>query len=308
VFLAAGPLVGGFLTEVFSWRWIFWVNAPIVVLITLIVSAAWVDTPRKGAGPSIDYGGVLMLVAGLGMLVFAAMQADAWGWTRPLILALLAGGLVALALFVLIERRHAEPLIEVDLFRNATFSACNLMLLTAQFSKITIFVFVALYLQDALKMSPLTAGLALLVAVVGIPVLAAPSGRIADRFGARWPALGGQALATLAMLWIGFASAWDSYGWLVPGLVLWGVALPFCFLPVQREIMNAVPVEQQGQAGGIIVTVRLLGGTIGIATCSTLLAMTDDFQVVFLATAGFMLVVLLVGWLAIERLGGSRVP
>jgi len=308
VFLAAGPLVGGFLTEIFSWRWIFWVNAPIVVLIMLVVSAAWVDPPRKGGRPDIDYGGLLMLVAGLSMLVLAAMQGEAWGWTRPVILALLVGGLVALALFVLIERRRAEPLIEVDLFRNATFSACNLMLLTAQFGKITIFVFVALYLQDALKMSPLTAGLALLVAVVGTPIAATPSGWLADRFGARRPALAGQALTALAMLWVGFASAWDSYVLLVPGLVLWGAALPLCFMPVQREIMNAVPVEKQGQAGGIMVTTRLLGGTVGMATCSTLFAMTEDFQVCFLATGGVMLAVLLVGWFAIGRQRGAHAP
>ena len=101
---------------------------------------------------------------------------------------------------MLIERRRAEPLIEVGLFRDATFSACNLMLLTAQFGKITTFVFGALYLQDVLEMSPLIVGLALLVAAVGTPIAAAPSGPLADRFGARRPPLAGQALATLSML------------------------------------------------------------------------------------------------------------
>jgi hypothetical protein len=79
-------------------------------------------------------------------------------------------------------------------------------------------------------------------------------------------------------------------------------------MPVQREIMNAVPVEKQGQAGGIMVTTRLLGGTVGMATCSTLFAMTEDFQVCFLATGGVMLAVLLVGWFAIGRQRGAHAP
>ena len=133
--------------------------------------------------------------------------------------------------------------------------------------------------------------------------MAAPTGRIADKLGTRRPLLGGLALATLGILWIGFAAPWDSYALLLPGLLVWGFSLTFCFIPGLRATMNAVPPAQHGQVGGITMTARLLGGTFGMAVCSTLLAMTGSFQVVFLATGALMLAALVVGWFAIERRG-----
>ena len=304
--LAAGPLVGGFLTEIVSWRWVFWINVPIAVVIALIVLAAWVDPPREDPRPRLDYGGLVALVVGLGTLVFAVMQGSEWGWTQPVILASLACGVVVLAAFVHIERRHDAPLIEVDLFRSATFGACSLVVFAAQFGKIIVVVFGALYLQDEVRMSPLVAGLALLASVGGLPFTAVLTGRLSDKFGPRTPSLVGAALTSLGMFWIAVASAWDSYALLVPGLVVWGGALMLCFLPPVMAMMNAVPVKKHGQAGGIVTSARLLGGTIGMAVGSTLLATTGSFQVVFLAPGALMLVVLVIGWFAIERHGAAR--
>ena len=135
-FLALGPLVGGVLTELVSWRWIFWVNVPIVMLATPIILAAWTDPPRASERPRFDYGGLVTLVIGLSLLVFAIMQGVSWGWTRNVILGCLAGGLAILALFFLIERRRTAPLIEIGLFRIPTFGACNFVLFAGQYSKI----------------------------------------------------------------------------------------------------------------------------------------------------------------------------
>jgi MFS family permease len=123
---------------------------------------------------------------------------------------------------------------------------------------------------------------------------------MADRFGARRPVLGGLALATLGMLWIGAVLTWESYVLLLPGLIMWGLGMPFCYAPTMRAVANAVPQDKQGQIGGIVITSRLLGGTFGMAIGSTLHAMTGMFSVVFLATAGLMLAVVVVGYAAIE--------
>ena len=172
---------------------------------------------------------------------------------------------------------------------------------TAQFTKIAIIVMGALYLQHALQMSALGAGFALVAAVAPEPFVAVPIGRLADRFGARKPALVGLALTVAALLWIGLAAAWGSYALLLPARALWGVAQPSLFVPPMRAVMNAVPVEKQGQAGGIVLTAQLLGGTIGMAILGTLLATTDSYRVVFLATAVLTAAILAIGWLAIER-------
>lgn len=299
-FFAAGPLVGGFLTEALSWRWIFWINAPLVLLIVAIVLATWVDGPSAGPRPSVDYGGLVTLVGGLGLLVLALMQGPQWGWAHGPTLALLAGAAALLVLFVLIERRRVAPLLQLDLFRNASFSACILVIFSGQYSKIAVIVFGALYLQQVLGMSPFAAGLGLLVAAAGTLIAAAPAGRLADRCGVRRPTLAALALAAVAILWIGFASRWDSYALLLPGLVVWGLALAICFMPPQKAVMSAVPGEAQGQASGILMTSRLLGATIGMAICSALFTMTGSFEMVFLVTGAIMLAVLLLGWLTIE--------
>jgi len=300
-FLLAGPVVGGFFTELLSWRWIFWINLLCVVPVVAIVWAVWTDPPKDEAKPRIAMGELITLVAGLGLLVFAIMQSADWGWHSPVILGGLAGGLVLLAAFVLIERRRDAPLIDVRLFQNPTFSACIFQVFAGQYSKVVVVVFAALYLQHILKMSPLTAGLALLVAVIGTPAMSSPSGKMADKFGARGPCLIGTAVAAAGMIWIGLAFAFQSYPMLVPGLLLWGCAVPLCFIPAQRAIMSAVPANAQGQASGITATIRLLASTIGMAVSSVILATTGSYRAVFLVSGGVLAIAMLVGWLVIER-------
>lgn len=299
VFLASGPLVGGLLTEIISWRWIFWINIPIVAAVAAIVTAAWTESSRESVQGPFDIGGLATLVGGITLLVFAIMQGASWGWTQGLIVGAFAVGVGLLATFVLLESRRTAPLINVELFRDGSFAACNLIVFTGQFTKISIVVFGALYLQQRLGMNPLMAGLALLVAVAGFPVLSVPVGRIADRLGARHLVLAGLAAATLAMFWIALAAGWTSYLLLVPGLLVWGLGMPFVYAPTLRAMANSVPKEKQGQVGGIGVTLRLLGGTVSMAFGSTLLVMSGSFQAVFLATAIVMLVALLFGWYAI---------
>ena len=301
-FLALGPLVGGFFTELISWRWIFWINPAIAVAIALIVLTTWRDPPRKGAQRArIDFPGLISLVGSLSMLVFAVMQGPVWGWGHPAILALLGGGGALLMVFIRVEARRRMPLIEVALFRGASFRVCNLVVFAAQVSKIAAIVFGALYLQDEVKMSPLTAGLALLPAVGPWPFMSTPSGRLADRYGARPVVLWGLALTGAAFLWLSLAARADDYLLLTPGLLLWGVGAIILFAPARSAVMNACPAEKHGQVGGILITAQILGGTIGMAVCGTLYATTHSFAAVFLATAGFVLAVFVLGWRAIER-------
>ena len=299
-FLALGPLVGGALTEFLSWRWIFWINLPIVLAIGVTVLACWRDPPRRPGSTRFDGLGLGTLVVGMGMIVFAIMQSSDWGWASLAVWPVLAGGCAVIAVFALYEYRRSDPLIEVDLFTNATVSACTLVLFTAQFNKMTVVVFGALYLQHALGLSAFVTGLALLPAVGIQAFLAIPSGRLVDRIGTRTPTLIGLAVFALSLLWIGVAQGWNDYVALLPALLAWAAVMGFVFIPPVRAIPNAVPLEKQGQAGGIVMSSQLLGGTVGIAVSSSLYATGNGFGVVFLVSGVLALVTLAVAWIAIR--------
>jgi EmrB/QacA subfamily drug resistance transporter len=299
-FLALGPFIGGAFTEFLSWRWIFWINPVIAAGIAAVVLPTWRDLPRYKKTAHIDIGGLLCLVVGLSMIVFAVMEGPRWGWYHPTIVLGLVAGCLLLVAFFAVEQRSRDPLVQVSLFRAASFSACNLAVFAAQYSKIATIVFGALYLQDMLDMSPLVSGLVLLLAVVPVPLISVPSGQLFDRFGARPLVLGGLALTAAATLWLSLALKAESFAWLVPGLVVWGIGVTLLFAPPRTAVMEAVPPEKHGQAGGIVMTAQLLGGTIGMAICSAIYLMTQSFAAIFVANTVLLLAVLGFAWRAIE--------
>lgn len=224
------------------------------------------------------------------------MQGTDWGWSAPLTLGLLGGGIVILLLLIAFERRAAEPLIELGLFRKATFASGNFLIFAGQWSQISIAVFAVLYLQEVLRMSPLTAGLALLAGMAPTPFASIVAGRLADRFGQRWPGLAGLLLNAIALATFGVALTFKSYAVLVAPLLLWGASLPFIYVASRRAVMGAVAVEMRGQAGGINLTAQLFGGTVGIAISSMLLSLTHDYRVAFLMAAGVVFASFFIAW------------
>lgn len=299
VLFALGPLLGGLLTEFLSWRWIFWINPILAAAIALTVLLVWTHSSRVYTAPSFDLTGMALWSAGVGGLLFAILMIPILEWGRGWVVALVVGAVVALAAFVVIERRQAVPLIEVNLLRYGAVSASSLVVFIAQFSRTIVIVFGALYLQRTLLLSPLGAGLVLMAVVVPVPLTAVLAARISDQHGARLPTICGLAVAGFALAWISIAVRQEGPAWLVPGLLLCGVALPFIELPPRRRVLQDVSLTNQSQASGIIVTAQVLGGAIGMALCGALVAATSDFGLIYLTASFLALMVLAFSWLAL---------
>jgi EmrB/QacA subfamily drug resistance transporter len=305
MFMALGPLVGGSLSQYASWRWIFWVNLPVVAAVAVIVWFAWAPhlQGKRSATEEggIDWFGLGTLVGGLTALVVVLMEAEGWGWKAPVTLVLAAAAIVLLALFVRIEIQRPNPLIELNLLANPSFTGGVMSFFMFQWSKLAVFVFVALYLQEVLKDSPINAGWIVMVAILPTLLTSLFSGKSADRFGSRRPLTAGLFLQAAALIVVGFAMVKTSHELIIAALVTWGAAMPFASVPARRALMGAVPKAQQGEASGVNLTVQMLGGTIGVALCGTLRIVTGHYASLFFLTGALLLAMAFVAWSTIEH-------
>jgi EmrB/QacA subfamily drug resistance transporter len=263
LFTAAGPLVGGALTEFISWRAVLLTSVPIAVA---VLALTWFVRPANRPDPSrsLDLRGALLMVAGLGALVTGLQEGPNWGWGSAAVIACIAGGLALLGALAMVERLDREPLLALGLFRDRHMAVGSLVVAGQRFALLGITVFGSLYLQDTLGFSPFDAGLAIMPALVALVVATQISGGWYDRSGGRLPLGVGTALVGLALAGTAPLLGHDSYPLLVPGLVIAGAGLGLCS-PAVIEALRDVPDAARGQASGMVQTARQLGGSIGVA-------------------------------------------
>ncbi|WP_299475613.1 MFS transporter [uncultured Roseibium sp.] len=300
IFLSLGPLAGGLLTDLLSWRWIFWINPPIVVLIGLIAFLTWRDVDRPKA-PPIDWTGLALIASGMFCTIFSLMQSEVWGWTSPLVYGLFAAGIGLLMVFVWYELRVAAPLIEVDLFVNPAFLASNLTIFMAQYSKMPIFIFAAMYAQEVLGLSPLGAGLLVMLAAITQPFVAPYCGKLTDSHEPGLLATGGMVGLGIAMALMAITAPLDTIWLFAIGVIITGLAMPFVFVPTQTAIMASLPEHKHGQGGGISMTSQMIGGTVGLAISGTLFAFHKDYALVFASTAVLLFVLAVICFILFRK-------
>lgn len=263
VFLAAGPLLGGLLTEVWSWRAVFWLNVPVGVGALVLVHLARPVEVRRGG--RIRLVPLLLLVVGLGASVLAVQQASRWSWTSPLTLGLLGVGLVAVAVFVRGQLRDPDPLVDVGLLRRRAFLADVAIASLLQFGLIAVVLFGSLYLQDLLGLGPLRTGLALLALILPLAIGAQVAGRWYDRRGLRPPVVTGLAIAVAGLVLWAAALPALSYPVQLPGMILTGLGVGLVMSPTNTDALSRIEAERRAPASGLVQTMRQLGGTLGVA-------------------------------------------
>ena len=263
--VAAGPLVGGSLTEHLSWQWIFWLNVPVGVV--LLPLARFRLTESRGPRPRLDVTGTVLISAGLFGIVYALVTANSDGWTSVQVLLGLILGAVLVGLFARHSSTSPNAMLPLRMFRNRTFAGINaatLLMFIGMFGSIFL---LSQFLQSVLGYSPTEAGLRMLP-WTAMPLVVSPiAGVLYDRFGGRLVVAAGMALQAAGLAWFATVIAPGvSYGTQLPALILSGVGMALYFAPAGALVMSGVRPGDQGVASGTNNALREVGGALGVAT------------------------------------------
>jgi MFS family permease len=215
---------------------------------------------------------VASFTIGLGALVFALIQSNTWGFGSTRVIGLFAVAAVALATFVAIELRSRAPMVDFRFFRSRSFLGANVVAFIVSFSMLAMFFFLALYMQDILRYTPLQAGLRFLPSTAMVMVIAPIAGRLADRVGPRPLMTGGLVAVSFALLWMTQMTTHTGYGVLLVSFVTMGVGMGFVMSPMSTAAMNSVDRAKAGVASGILSMTRMVGGTFGVAVMGAIIA------------------------------------
>ncbi|WP_201788883.1 DHA2 family efflux MFS transporter permease subunit [Amycolatopsis orientalis] len=268
----AGPTLGGLLVSTVGWRWIFFVNVPIGVLV-LVLALALIPDVRRGTRHKLDLLGAGLVTAALVSLTFALTEGQRYGWNTG-IWALLGGSVVLLAVFLLHQRRgqDGEPLLPFALFRSRGYAVMGFVAATVQVGMIGLFLPVMLYLQTVLNFSALVAGLVMAPAMVVSAVLSPIAGRVADRLGGKYVLMTGLVLFAAGLAWFAVLAD-DGRAWWAfqPALIVAGSGIGCVFGPMVSLAMAGVAPELTGAASGVLNTIRQVGTVLGSAAVGALL-------------------------------------
>ncbi len=264
---ALGPVIGGALTSALGWRSVLLINVPLAVL---AVIAAFIavrpDATRGGSRGRIDLPGTILLSLGLIGLVFGLSQSQSWGWGSPGVWAPLVVSVAAFALFVLVERRSKDPLLDFSLLRRyPNYLGATLSQGFAGMAEMGLGIIFPLLLILNLGMPPALAGLALIPATLPMIIVAPLAGRWYDRVGGRLPLSAGFGVLALSglLLWAGMY--WDEYWVIFPGLLVYGIGLALVLTVNDPVSLDSIPERYHGQASGVSATAEQFGGALGIA-------------------------------------------
>ncbi|MBB4700386.1 MFS transporter [Sphaerisporangium siamense] len=268
--LALGPVTGGFISENWHWGWIYLINVPIGV-VTFALAAWAIRRSAPGVRHRLDVPGLLVSSLGLFALTFALIEGESRGWTSGLILGSFAVAALAAAVFVVIESRAAEPMIDLSLFRERVFSGGLLSMGLWAFGIFGIYFFTALWLQNVLGFTPTQAGAAFVPMALLMAALATVAPRLAARLGTGPTVAAGLGLMAAAVVALSFVGEHGTYGQIFPWLMLYGLGAGL-LVPLTNAILGALPAGRGGVASGVLNVSREVFGLLGVTILGAILS------------------------------------
>jgi EmrB/QacA subfamily drug resistance transporter len=316
---AVGPLVGGALTSGLDWQWIFLVNLPIG-LFCIEITRRYVSESRDPNAHGVDWAGQATLAGGLFLLVLALLRGNEDGWTSALILAELGAAAALLAAFVAVERRVAQPMLPLELFRNASFTGAQIAAFAISASFFAIFLYTTLYLQQVLGLSAIEAGLAYVPGTMIMLVISGATSNLGEKVSARTMIAGGLGLVAVGMALFTLAGVESAWTIILPGEIVALVGTGLFNPALSAVALGTVPPEQSGVAAGVNDTFRQAGIAVGVAALGALIpaeaalgggsatAYVDGMHDALWAGAALAAAGAVAAWFLISRRYGASAP
>ncbi|HEU0246145.1 MAG TPA: MFS transporter [Gaiellaceae bacterium] len=294
---AAGVLLGGVLTDLLSWEWIFFVNVPVGVA-ALVLTPFLLSESLDKHGQGFDVPGAVLVTSGLSLLVLGVTQGQGWGWNSAETIGVFVAAAALLLAFIGWELRVRDPLVPFSIFRLQTLTAANIAGFIMGTALFAMFLMLTLYMQQVLGLTPIETGVGYL-AVAGTAIIWANVAAAAvTRVGVKPALVFGMSLMTVGLLYFTQVSVDGSY-WsdLLPGFLIIGLGMPFAYVAITIAAVAGTKSHEAGLASGLINTSQQIGGAVGIAILSTVavtttndaiatgtqppVALTDGFQAAF---------------------------
>lgn len=300
---AFGLLLGGLLTQYFGWRWNFFINVPIGIIMATLIARVIPEHEREEQQSSLDLPGAILVTTSLILQVYAFSQATTWGWLSERTIGVLGTALVLLIGFVINESRVSRPLMPLSILRIRNVLGANVIMASVYATLLASFFLLTLYIQSVMHYSPVLTGVSFLPFPITIAFMSTRMPKLVARYGFKRFLVIGPLLVAAGMFTFSLLHASSSY-WLgiLPGAIITPLGMGMTFMPLIAAATSGVPAHQSGIASGLITTSQQMGGALGLAILSgiaasattsalhlgILQASIHGYHVAFLVSVGFL--------------------
>lgn len=275
IFMIIAPLIGGYLTEALSWRWIFWVNLPIAAIGLIMIQKFLPKIPP--VKNKIDLWGFIFFALAVSSITLLFMQANEWGWLSFEIISCLIAGIIGVILLTIREKKGPHSFLDLSLFKKPKYSAITFSIAITQFI-VMITVFQAIYFQEALELTPTQTGSLQFSSCLPLLVMPMLAGFLSDRVTPKLPIAIGYLCFIFSCLALSYFST-PSTPLLLTLLIIFNSGVPLIFTPSYSSAMSTIPPAKRGVGFGMLITLRMFSATLGLALTQLFVAEVKESQV-----------------------------